>query len=55
MRFVAFLDPDDMSESFPRLFSENNSQSGQQARAMTSSEYECLRRDTEYYGKLTEI
>ncbi|TXC09735.1 hypothetical protein FocTR4_00005961 [Fusarium oxysporum f. sp. cubense] len=42
VKSIAFLDPDAMPEGFLRLFSENNSQSGQQARATSSSEYGCL-------------
>lgn len=39
VKSIAFLDPDAMPEGFLRLFSENNSQSGQQARATSSSEF----------------
>ncbi|ENH69796.1 hypothetical protein FOC1_g10009296, partial [Fusarium oxysporum f. sp. cubense race 1] len=42
VKSIAFLDPDAMPEGFLRLFSENNNQSGQQARATSSSEYGCL-------------
>ncbi|KAF5265339.1 hypothetical protein FOXYS1_3853 [Fusarium oxysporum] len=42
VKSIAFLDPDAIPEGFLRLFSENNSQSGQQARATSSSEYGCL-------------
>ncbi|KAF5659417.1 tetratricopeptide repeat-containing protein [Fusarium circinatum] len=39
VKSIAFLDPDDMPERFLRLFSESNNQAGQQARAITSSEF----------------
>lgn len=55
VKSIAFFDPDDMPETFLRLFSKKNHQSGQQARAMTSSEYGCLHPyHVAYNDKLTD-